>query len=293
VTVVDVDQYRRFFAEELQAVCRLASPALVEAFARVPRERFLGHGPWQIPSLEMLDPRGVGYQQTVDGDPRRIYHNVAVAIDPARQLNNGHPGTLATWLDWLSLREGDRVTHIGCGTGYYTAIIAETVGPRGQVQAIETDPDLAVRARANLEPWPQVRVVHGDGSEIAHPMDGIFVNAGVTHPLDSWLDALPDGGRMLLPITVSFGPATTLGKGGAVRIERRGDRYAARWGSFLMIYNCSIARDPEMNQRIGQAFGSGAITQGPKLQSLRRDPHTPDETCWLHRDGACLSQAGI
>ncbi len=26
------------------------------------------------------------------------------------------------------------------------------------------------------------------------------------------------------------------------------------------------------------------------MRSLRRDPHEKDESCWLHRDGWCLSK---
>src|SRR5206468_1492548 len=39
-TMIDLDLRRRFYAEELEAVCKLRSPALVDAFAMVPRERF-------------------------------------------------------------------------------------------------------------------------------------------------------------------------------------------------------------------------------------------------------------
>ena len=37
--MIDLDLRRRFYAEELEAVCKLRSPALVDAFAMVPRER--------------------------------------------------------------------------------------------------------------------------------------------------------------------------------------------------------------------------------------------------------------
>ncbi|HUE00290.1 MAG TPA: hypothetical protein VMR62_12015 [Bryobacteraceae bacterium] len=37
-----LDDYRRFYAEEIEQVASLTSPALVEAFAWVPREQFLG-----------------------------------------------------------------------------------------------------------------------------------------------------------------------------------------------------------------------------------------------------------
>jgi len=68
-----------------------------------------------------------------------VYHNVAVAIDPARQLFNGQPGTLAVWIDTLDLAAGMRVLHVGAGLGYYSAVMAECVGPTGRVVAYEVD----------------------------------------------------------------------------------------------------------------------------------------------------------
>ncbi|HBZ70074.1 MAG TPA: hypothetical protein DEP35_10195, partial [Deltaproteobacteria bacterium] len=55
-------------------------------------------------------------------------------------LNNGHPTTLARFLDFLAIRAGDRVLHVGCGVGYYTAIIAEIVGPYGHVDGDRARP---------------------------------------------------------------------------------------------------------------------------------------------------------
>jgi protein-L-isoaspartate(D-aspartate) O-methyltransferase len=280
------DTYRRFYAEELQAVCRLRSQALVDAFANVPRERFLGPGPWQIRTMDLMNPGAGGYYQTEDDDPRRIYHNIAVAIDPSRDLNNGHPGTLATWIDSLGVRPGDRVIHIGAGTGYYTAILAETCGASGSVLAFEADAQLAERAADNLRPWPNVLVSHGDGIELAGPADVIFVNAGVTYAHAAWLEALAeDGGRLLLPVTAGFGH---VGKGFVAQIERTGDRFSARGSSLVMIYNCTVARDESMGASIGKAMMSGGAM---KLRSLRRDPHDEDPTCVIHRQGACLSSA--
>jgi hypothetical protein len=86
---------RRAFAEEVRAVGHLGSDALVEAFARVPREQFLGPGPWLIARPpEPGDP----YRTTSDADPRHVYHDVVVALDPVRQLNNGQPSSLARWI---------------------------------------------------------------------------------------------------------------------------------------------------------------------------------------------------
>src|SRR5204862_8134496 len=140
------EDVRRFYAEEVRAVANLQNEALADAFARVRREDYLGPGPWQIATPDSWQertqgsPAGDGYRTTPDADPRHLYHNVLVAIDAARRLNNGQPGSLAMWLDALELRRGERVVHVGCGVGYYTAIIAETVGPEGNVTGVELDP---------------------------------------------------------------------------------------------------------------------------------------------------------
>src|SRR5512141_2643785 len=108
-----LDDIRRFYAEEVAAVCNLKSPALVRALATVQREQFLGDGPWKIYAIESGQGRG-GYYETPDADPRRVYHNVPIALDAGRMLNNGQPSTVATWIDALAVRPGERVVHIGC-----------------------------------------------------------------------------------------------------------------------------------------------------------------------------------
>jgi len=43
------------------------------------------------------------------------------------------PSLVAALIGALELRAGDCVTHVGCGTGYYTAVIAEVVGAGGRI----------------------------------------------------------------------------------------------------------------------------------------------------------------
>src|ERR1700719_917781 len=96
---------------------------------------------------------------------------------------------------------------ISASASYYTAILAELVGPTGRVTAIEYDAELAARATANLAQTPHIRVVHGDGTRIAfEPADVIYVNAGATRPADAWLARLKAGGRLILPLTADASP---------------------------------------------------------------------------------------
>jgi protein-L-isoaspartate(D-aspartate) O-methyltransferase len=154
----DPEKARRWFAEELRYVLHIRSSAVVEAFASVPREHFAGPGPWRI-----LSPRrSEDYWSTEDADPSRLYHDVLVAIDETRRLNNGQPSLWAQLFDVLDLAKGDFLIHVGAG--YYSAILAEIVGRKGRVTAIEIDPSLAAEAQRNLaHDWPQVAVVAADG----------------------------------------------------------------------------------------------------------------------------------
>src|ERR1700722_15533156 len=117
----ELAQARRWFAEELAHVAAVRSPAVVAAFASVPREYFVGAGPWRI-----LSPMRSGdYWSTPDADPRHLYHDILVAIDEKRGLNNGEPSLWAGLCDQLDLARGARFVHVGAGTGYYSAILAD------------------------------------------------------------------------------------------------------------------------------------------------------------------------
>ena len=142
----DLDEIRHYYAEELRAVSNLQSAALVRAFAKIPREHFLGPGPWQV-----FSPGIDSVWTTTDADPKHLYHNLLVVIDGARHLNNGHPSFLAFLIDQLDLKAREHVVHVGCGPGYYTAVIAEVVGPTGLVTALEIDSHLARRAQNQSE----------------------------------------------------------------------------------------------------------------------------------------------
>ena len=156
----DIAAARRWFAEELRYVARVRSTAVVAAFASVPREHFAGPGPWRLLSPSYMR----GYWTTEDAEPRNLYHDVLIAIDESRGLNNGQPSLWAYLYDQIGLATGDHVVHIGIGTGYYTAILADIVGRDGQVTAVEIDAELAERARMNLATgWPQAQVITTDG----------------------------------------------------------------------------------------------------------------------------------
>jgi protein-L-isoaspartate(D-aspartate) O-methyltransferase len=285
-TATDLPYIRRYFAEEIRAVCDIRTESLVEALASVPREQFLGAGPWMIRGSD-YDLRGAQAVPTRDADPRNIYHNVSVAIDFSRQLFNGQPATLASWIDKLELKRDGRVLHIGCATGYYTAILAHMVGQGGHVTAIEIDPNLAQRARENLMPMDWVEVRQGDGTgSLPEFVDAILVNAGVTYPLPVWLNSLADGGRMAVPLTVTMpGMGPSLSRGAVLLTTRKEQEFEARFFSACVIYSFVGGRDESINQRLGEALRKMNFLQ---VRRLLCTPHDPSPACWLHTDTMCL-----
>jgi protein-L-isoaspartate(D-aspartate) O-methyltransferase len=282
--VIDLATRRRVFAEEIEAVANLTAPALVEALATVPRERFVGSGPWFVRG----DGDTAAARRTADADPRHVYHNYSIALDPERQLFNGVPSVVAGYIDRLTLAPGERILHVGAGTGYYTALMAGVVGPSGRVLALEVDGRLADDARRNLstQAWVEVRTADGTGP-IDERFDAVLVNTGVTHPPLAWLDALSPGGRMVLPLTATMPAMGTIGKGIAILLSRTpADDIAASTLSFVAIYSAVGLRDPALNAAVGRAMMAAPF---PRLRRLRRDAHAQTPACWLHATDWCLS----
>lgn len=292
---IDLTHRRQFFAEEIETVARLKTPGLVDALAAVPREQFLPPGPWTtLADFDMAGLIGGGparFITTPDADPKRVYHNIGIAIDPARQVFNGQPATLASWIDALALTPGQHVVHVGAGLGYYTAVLAHCVGPLGRVLAYEVDETLAAAARKNLAVYPWVEVRHADASEsMPQAVDAILVNAGMTHPLDVWLDGLKDGGRMMLPLTSAMAAiATTLGKGLVWLVTKTSaSEFAARAITVVAVYSALGVRDDRLNDRLGKAMMGGPM-KWATVTRLRRDTHDETTACWFHSDRFCLS----
>jgi protein-L-isoaspartate(D-aspartate) O-methyltransferase len=272
-----LQHHRDFYAQLVVGNAGSQDPRLIAAFAQVPREHYMGPGPWPIHA-------GSGYISTVSDNPALLYQDVLVGLAPERGINNGQPSLHARCLAACAIAPGETVLHIGAGTGYYSAILAHLVGPAGRVIAFEIEADLAQRARANLQHLPQVTVRNASGSAGALPeADVIYVNAGATHPLPAWLDALKPGGRLVFPLTPDEG------YGCMPLVTRQGpDSYAVRMLARVSFIPCIAARDPAASQALARAVETQSIHA---VKSLRRGT-PPDHTAWYSGNGWWLSTAG-
>jgi protein-L-isoaspartate(D-aspartate) O-methyltransferase len=107
----------------------------------------------------------------------------------------------------------------------------------------------------------------------------IYVNAGAVRPANVWLNALKDGGRLVLPLTVSFifqGYALT--RGAVFLIERRGEVFIAKWNSDFAIYPCAGGRDEMSEKALSSAFEKGGWE---RVTRLYRTKEIEAERCWV------------
>ena len=267
---------RRFYARLITTTAGVDDPRIVEAFATVQRERFVGTGPWQIKVSG-------GYLDTETDDPAVLYQDILVGLVPENGINNGEPSLHAKSIGAAAPRTGEVVIHVGAGTGYYTAILAHLVGPAGRVHAYEIDPALAQRAVENLAEHTTVAIHAQSAFEGTLPSaDVIYVSAGATHVPAPWLDALTRGGRLVVPLT----PTERLGC--MLLVTRQSDAaYAARVFSPAAFVPCIGARDEAQSRALAAALD----TRSPDdIRSLRRGGE-PDESVWCLGDGWWLSTA--
>jgi protein-L-isoaspartate(D-aspartate) O-methyltransferase len=276
---------RALYARQMGALLGARNDRLQAAFAAVPREAFLDDKPWRI-----VSPGGATVTLP-ENDPTLIYQDVLLALQPERGVNNGSPSLHIRLLHALDVKPGQRVLHLGAGSGYYTAILAELVGPQGSVIGVELDPELAAAAEKNLRPWKQARVLCADAFQ--HPRqetDRIYVNFATGRPAEPWLTHLPLGGRLLFPLGVpASAPRTGVRhsiRGGALMIENRGVGFGASYiaPAFFVWAAGQAADDPKMLEKLHQAFDAGGIEF---VRSLVWRSASDPGRCWFcHADWA-------
>ncbi len=188
------------------------TPAWSDAFAAVPRHRFIPETIWVTDGAGLVplhraedpqewmqrayDPRSV-ITQVDDGHPAGPSERGRYITSSASQ-----PNVVALMLTALDARPGMRVLEIGTGTGYNAALLAHRLGAHN-VTSIEIAPDLADHARTALTAtgYP-VAVITGDGAQgyPPHaPYDGMMSTAAVQQVPYPWVTQIRPGGTILTP----------------------------------------------------------------------------------------------
>jgi methyltransferase of ATP-grasp peptide maturase system len=188
------------------------TPAWSDAFAAVPRHRFIPETTWikdgagLVPLRRAEDPgewmhRAYGpaavITQVDDGYPAGPGQRRRYVTSSASQ-----PNVVALMLDALDAQPGMRVLEIGTGTGYNAALLAHRLGAP-YVTSVEIDPDLAEHARRALTStgYP-VTVITADGARgypPNAPYDRIIATAAVQQVPYPWVAQTRPGGEILTP----------------------------------------------------------------------------------------------
>lgn len=190
------------FAEEIVESAGVldddVAATLVQAFAAVPRDRFIAEAFNMRATEDVALP--IGYGQTIS-----------------------KPSTVARMLGLIGLSPGMRILEVGCGSGYCSAVMAAA---GAQVYAIEYVGLLAQRTRKLLDAmnFHNILVRSGDGrrgwSEHA-PFDAIVVSAAFDTINPDLVQQLKNpGGRMVAPVGNSRGQILCFweAKGGGVAL---------------------------------------------------------------------------
>lgn len=272
---------RENYARVMVRATDAENPLLEAAFATVRREDFMPPGPWTLLRLPGV-PETLAHNDPALLYPLEVLPELLVVLDAARGINNGSPSLHALMLHHLGAQPGDRVLHLGAGTGYYSAILAELVGPQGAVTAVEFTPHLAAQARVNLAPWPWVQVVQGDGADFpVGTVDRIYVNFAVADPVDAWFDFLSDGGTLVFPLGIAFG------LGALLCVTRQGAGFAVRHVSHCGFIGAAgrLAGDAAHRARLQAALDGGGVQE---VASLHRPPSWPAQA-WFRSPRWTLS----
>ncbi len=165
----------------------LNTKAIINAFKVVKRRDFV---PEEIKDLAELDsPLSIGYGQTIS-----------------------QPLVVAFMLELLQPKPGEEILDIGSGSGWTSALMAQIVGERGKVIAIEIIPQLAKFGRKNISRYNFikkgiVKIVCGDGSigfVGEAPFDKILASASAKKLPSAWKQQLKVGGRIVASIKDSI-----------------------------------------------------------------------------------------
>ena len=118
------------------------------------------------------------------------------------------PTTVAFMLEKLQVKKGDKVLDVGSGSGFTTALLAHIVGPEGEVFGVELLPELVEIGRKNIARYGFAHAeIFQAGKQVGKsevaPFDRILVSAaaeGESEMIDTLLEQLASGGRMVIPI---------------------------------------------------------------------------------------------
>lgn len=165
------------------------STRVADALMSVPRHEFVG--------------------DAASADINRAYEDLPLPIpgSAGRVASVSQPSVVASMLDALEVRQGQKVLEIGAGSGYVAALLSELTGDDARVTTLDIDPILVEKARKNLRQVGKsaVRVLEADAFVCPSGLsdeefDHVLFSASVQVPPQWIVHSLSDGGVMVFPL---------------------------------------------------------------------------------------------
>jgi ubiquinone/menaquinone biosynthesis C-methylase UbiE len=151
------------------------------------------------------DPNGIG-KFYMDREIAKVMgHLGAEWLERPEREKEEHPRKL---MEALKLKKGEVVADIGAGTGYFTFRIADIVGPKGKVLAVDIQPEMLdiMRKRMKERKITNVELVRGTETDPKLKADSadlilmVDVYHEFSHPWEmttAMIKALKPGGRLV------------------------------------------------------------------------------------------------
>lgn len=149
-----------------------------------------------------------------DAPLEEVYRDAAVVThrspDGLPISSSSQPAIVARMLGQLDVQPGHRVLEIGAGTGYNAALLAQLVGPEGEVVTVDVDAAICARAERHLRAAGirNVSVVSADGWTVrvgGPAFDRVEATVGVWDLSTAWVEQLRTAGILVAPLWLRAG----------------------------------------------------------------------------------------
>jgi protein-L-isoaspartate(D-aspartate) O-methyltransferase len=138
-----------------------------------------------------------------ESDIERSAEDTPLPLDDEGLATISAPHAYLLTFRLLELGPGDSLVELGAGSGYGAALASFVVGRGGSVLTFEIDEGLAAWAKRTLADESNVAVVRGDAMTSAShwgAANKIAATFAVSHLPGEWVDAIPEGGRLVAPV---------------------------------------------------------------------------------------------
>ncbi|MFC1663630.1 protein-L-isoaspartate O-methyltransferase [Patescibacteria group bacterium] len=165
----------------------LKTSQIIEAFQKIKRIDFLPENMQDL--VELNEALPIGWEQTIS-----------------------QPLVVAFMIELLEPKPGDKILDIGSGSGWTSALLAEIIGSKGKVFAIELVPELKEFGQKNVAKYNFIKkgiakFILADGSKgykEEAPFDKILASATAREIPQNWKDQLRVGGKIVCPVGSSI-----------------------------------------------------------------------------------------